>query len=302
MAQSSTHAARPAFGITVMIAGMIILASSDAMAKHLTVGIAVIQILWVRYLIFAAMGTVMVMRRPAGSRFLVKRPVLQVIRALTLNTANFFFVTSLGLMPMADAHSVMAIAPLLITAASAPLLGEVVGARRWAAVAVGFTGMIIILRPGVGVFDPASLVPFCSAILFAAYTILTKVISRDDPPDTTLFYTGVVGLASLSLIVPFFWIDPTPGDWFWLAGAGLTGTMAHVCIILSLHYASASTLQPFNYTMLVWATMLGYLVFGDLPDRLTTIGALVIVGGGLYAWHHERLAIAGKTREHANAG
>ena len=274
-----------------MVAGMIILASSDAIAKHLTVGIAVIQILWVRYMIFAATGAALVMRQPAEKRFRVQRPLLQVLRALTLTLANFLFVTSLSLMPLADAHSIMAIAPLLVTAASAPLLGEAVGPRRWLAVGLGFAGILIILRPGLGVFDPAALVPLAAAFCFMAYTVLTKMISRFDSPESTLFCTGLVGLVSLSLVVPAYWIDPAPVDWFWLVAAGVTGTLAHVCIIVSLHHAPASTLQPFNYLMLVWATILGYLVFGDLPDTWTTFGAVVVVCSGLYAWHRERLAI-----------
>ena len=296
MAQTTTHVVRPAAGIAVMVSGMVILASSDAMAKHLTVEIAVVQILWVRYVIFATMGTVMVMRRPREGRFDAKRPVLQVARALLLNLANFLFVTSLSLMSLAEAHSVMAVAPLLVTAVSAPLLGELVGPRRWAAVAIGFSGMIIILRPGIGVFDPASLVPLAAAVCFALYTVLTKIISRTDSQEVTLCYTGVIGLLSLSLIVPFFWTRPEATDWFWLTAAGLTGTLAHVCIVAALHLAPASMLQPFNYTMLVWATVLGFLVFDNLPDLWTTIGAMVIVCSGLYAWHRERLVFAGRSR------
>lgn len=272
-----------------MIAGMVVLASTDAVSKHLTLSFAVIQILWVRFVVFAGVGTFMALRKNGFQGLRTKRPVAQVARAVILNLANFIFVYSLSQMPMADAHSIMAIAPLLITAASVPLLGEVVGVRRWAAIAVGFVGMLIILRPGIGVFDPVSLVPLAGACCFASYTILTKVISRDDAPETTLFYTGVIGFILMSLVVPFFWTEASPVDWFWLAVAGFGGTLAHVFIIVALHMAPASALQPFNYTMLVWATVLGFLVFGDLPDMWTVTGAGVIVASGLYAWYRERV-------------
>lgn len=272
-----------------MIAGMVILASTDAVSKHLTLSFAVIQILWVRFVVFAGVGTFMALHKNGFQGLRTKRPMAQVARAVVLNLANFIFVYSLSQMPMADAHSIMAIAPLLITAASVPLLGEVVGVRRWTAIAVGFVGMLIILRPGIGVFDPVSLVPLAGACCFASYTILTKVISRDDAPETTLFYTGGIGLLLMSVVAPFFWAEASPIDWFWLAVAGIGGTLAHVFIILALHMAPASTLQPFNYTMLVWATVLGFLVFGDLPDMWTVTGAGVIVASGLYAWYRERV-------------
>ena len=289
MSQTTPGAMRPAAGIAVMIAGMVILASTDAVSKHLTLSFAVVQILWVRFVVFAGVGTFMALRKNGLEGLRTKRPVAQIARGVILNLANFIFVYSLSQMPLADAHSIMAIAPLLITAASVPLLGETVGVRRWMAIAVAFGGMLIILRPGTGVFDLVSLVPLAGACCFASYTILTKVISRDDSHETTLFYTGVIGLILMSVWVPFHWAEPTGADWFLLAVAGIGGTLAHVCIIVALHMAPASTLQPFNYTMLVWATVLGFLVFGDLPDTWTVVGALVIVFSGLYAWHRERL-------------
>lgn len=281
---------KPAAGIAVMIAGMVILASTDAVSKHLTLSFAVVQILWVRFMVFAGVGTFLALRKGGVKGLRTKRPVAQVARAVILNLANFIFVYSLSQMPMASAHSIMAIAPLMITAASAPLLGETVGIRRWMAVGIGFSGMLIILRPGFAVFDPVALVPLAGAVCFASYTLLTKVISRDDSHETTLFYTGTIGLLQMSILAPFFWTEPGAIDWFWLVVSGIGGTLAHVCIIIALHMAPASTLQPFNYTMLVWATVLGYLVFGNLPDIWTAAGAGVIVASGLYAWHRERLA------------
>lgn len=270
------------WGVLVMVLGMIILASTDAVSKYLTLSFAVIQILWIRYMVFALIGSFLVLKKSGVQGLRTKRPIAQVVRALILTGTNFMAVLTLSLMPMADAHAILAIAPLMVTAVSAPILGEVIGQRRWIAVSVAFAGVLIILRPGVGVFDPVSLIPLAVAVSFSAYTVLTKVISRDDENETTLFYTGVIGLISLTTIGPFFWIQPDPIDWFWLLLAAVLGSMAHVFIITALHLAPASVLQPFNYTMLVWATLLGYLIFNNLPDVWTVLGALTIVASGLF--------------------
>ena len=276
-------------GILIMIIGMIMLASTDAVSKHLTVTFAVVQILWIRFVIFAGVGAFAVIAKRGFKGLRTKRPIAQIVRASMLLSAHFLAVYTLSLMPLADAHAILAIAPLLVTAASVPFLGELIGLRRWIAIGTGFMGVLIILRPGLGVFDVVAIFPLAVAILFAGYNILTKLISRDDPNETTLFYTGSTGLIVLSVIIPFFWFPPSLIDWGWLIVAGIGGSFAHIFIITALHFAPASILQPFNYVMLVWATILGFLIFDDLPDYLTVLGATVIVISGLYAWNRERL-------------
>ena len=276
-------------GIFIMIIGMITLASTDAVSKHLTVTFAVVQILWIRFIIFAGVGAFAVLTKRGFNGLRTKRLIAQIVRASMLLSANLLAVYTLSLMPLADAHATLAIAPLLVTAASVPFLGEVIDVRRWIAIGTGFMGVLIILRPGLGVFDFVAIFPLAVAILFAGYNILTKIISRDDTNETTLFYTGATGLIVLSVIIPFFWISPSLIDWGWLIVAGIGGSFAHIFIISALHFAPASILQPFNYVMLVWATILGFLIFDDLPDHLTVLGATVIVISGLYAWNRERL-------------
>ncbi len=276
-------------GIFIMIIGMITLASTDAVSKHLTVTFAVVQILWIRFIIFAGVGAFAVLTKRGFNGLRTKRPTAQIVRASMLLSANLLAVYTLSLMPLADAHATLAIAPLLVTAASVPFLGEVIDVRRWIAIGTGFMGVLIILRPGLGVFDFVAIFPLAVAILFAGYNILTKIISRDDTNETTLFYTGATGLIVLSVIIPFFWISPSLIDWGWLIVAGIGGSFAHIFIITALHFAPASKLQPFNYVMLVWATILGFFIFDDLPDYLTVLGATVIVISGLYAWNRERL-------------
>lgn len=276
-------------GILIMVIGMVTLASTDAVSKYLTMTFAVVQILWIRFFIFAGVGVLIALKVHGVAGLRTQRPIAQMFRASMLLSANLLAVYTLSLMPLADAHAILAIAPLLVTAASVPLLGELIGLRRWIAVAAGFLGVLIILRPGLGVFDPVALFPLAVAILFAGYNILTKIISRDDANEMTLFYTGLVGLISLSVIGPFFWIPPSLSEWGWLILAGIGGSFAHIFIITALHLAPASKLQPFNYVMLVWATILGFLIFNDIPDIFTVVGASVIVVSGLYAWNRERM-------------
>ncbi|MBT4354927.1 MAG: DMT family transporter, partial [Rhodospirillaceae bacterium] len=193
-------------GIFIMIIGMITLASTDAVSKHLTVTFAVVQILWIRFIIFAGVGAFAVLTKRGFNGLRTKRPIAQIVRASMLLSANLLAVYTLSLMPLADAHATLAIAPLLVTAASVPFLGEVIDVRRWIAIGTGFMGVLIILRPGLGVFDFVAIFPLAVAMLFAGYNILTKIISRDDTNETTLFYTGATGLIVLSVIIPFFWI------------------------------------------------------------------------------------------------
>ena len=280
----------PMVGILIMVLGMITLASTDAISKSLTDSFAVIQILWIRFIIFAGVGVFIALKKHGRQGFCTKRPVAQILRALILVTTNFMAVFTLSLMAMADVHSILAISPIIVMAVSVPLLGEFLGSRRWLAVGVGFLGVLVILRPGVGVFEPVSLIALSVAVLFSSYTVLTKIISRDDTNETTLFYTGIVGFICLTAIGPFFWLAPSAEDWAWLIIAGIGGTLAHVFIITALHFAPASTLQPFNYIMLVWATVLGFFVFNDLPDTWTLAGGSLIVLSGLYAWNRERLS------------
>ena len=153
----------------------------------------------------------------------------------------------------------------------------------------------MIVKPGTGVFDPIALAPVLGALLFTSYQITTKLVTRNDGAETTQFYTGVVGLFWFSLMVPFVWSDPVPWDWFWLVAAALAGMFAHVFIVLGLSHAPASTVQPFNYTMLVTAAVLGYVFFDEVPDIQTILGAGVVVGAGLYVVYLERRAAGYKT-------
>ena len=149
--------------------------------------------------------------------------------------------------------------------------------------------MLIILRPGLGVVHPMALVALLCALLFALYQILTRIVSRDDPPMTTLFYTALIGVIGLSLIGPFYWTTPDPVGWSLFALVALLGASGHYLLIKALQLAPASVLQPYSYTLLIWATVVGFAVFATLPDLPTVIGAIVIAASGIYTFTRERL-------------
>ena len=177
-------------------------------------------------------------------------------------------------------------------------LREHVGVRRWLAIGVCFVGVLFILRPGLTVLKPGSLIALAAAFSFALYNVMTRIVSRHDSGEVSLVYVGVIGLIATSFAVPFFWVWPTTDAWLMLAAIGIIGASAHFLLIAALKAAPASVLQPFNYTLLLAATAIGYFVFGEFPDYWTIIGASVIVGSGLYVIQREYSI---KRQEHAAA-
>jgi len=284
----------PSAGILFLLASNLCLAGMDAVSKTLIQSYDVTQILWVRYMFFAGFTAALAWhgRGSVGgliSAFRTERPWLNIARAALLVIEIGLFVVAFGHMKLAAVHAIAAICPLMITALSALWLGEAVGPRRWAAVAAGFVGMLVILRPGLGVFEPWALLPLIGASLFAVYQVLTKILGRTDGTDTIMLYTGWVGLAVTTLAGPWWWSAPDPQGWVLLVLAGLLGVSAHLLLIKALSVSEASVLQPFNYTLLVFATVVGFVVFQELPDALTITGAAIIVTSGVYAWWRERV-------------
>ncbi len=285
--QNSDNTAR---GIAIIIVTMMIFACQDAVTKYLAQDYSAAQIIWVRYVLFALFALALARRkRPLRDVLRSKMPWLQLLRSLVIVVEIGIFVIALRHLPLADTHALMATFPLMVTALSAIFLGEAVGVRRWSAVVVGFLGVLIILRPGIGVFEEAALWALLSAFLFACYQVLTRVVGRHDDGETSLLYMAVVGAVVMSFIGPFYWTPPTAEGWIGLIVLTITGTIGHLFLIKALELAPASTLQPFNFTLLVWATVVGFLVFGEFPDGWTIAGAIVVASGGLYTIYRERI-------------
>jgi len=204
--------------------------------------------------------------------------------------ATLCMFTAVSYMPLADAVAASYVSPLILTGLSAVILYEHVGPRRWTAVAIGFVGVLVILRPGFGMTQWAAVLPLGMALFYALYNVTTRLVADSAPPLTSLFYTALVGAAAISAVAPFFWTWPSPAAWGLLVLTGLFGGIGHMALIVAFERAEASMVAPFAYTELIWATLSGALVFGDFPDAWTFAGAGIIAASGLYVLHRERRA------------
>lgn len=279
-------------GIVLMLLAMLLFASMDALAKYLTTVYPIAQILWLRFAVFLVVSLVLAglvaprgRRQPGAARrrpWQSRRPLLQVARSLMLVGEMSVFMLGFRHLPLADVHAVAAAAPLIALALAVPVLGETVPLRRWLAVLCGFAGVLVILRPGWTEFGWIQAMPVAAACLWGGYQVFLRHVARFDPPEVTTFYTAATGLAAATLAVPLLWVTPDLAGWGMLLLVALLGAGAHVTLILALDAAPAAVLQPYNYTLLLWAALLGYFAFGDLPDIWTVAGAALVVASGLY--------------------
>jgi len=186
-------------------------------------------------------------------------------------------------MPIAEAQAISFIHPVLLTLLAVVFLGETVSRLGWAAVLLSFSGVLIIVRPGGGLFTPAALLPLGLALCFSLYQMFTRVIATKESSLNSLFCVLLVGSVVTSLVLPFVWVVPTPKGIFFFALIGISSGFGHFFTIKALEYAPASLLAPFAYVQLLWVSIFGILVFGDFPDGITIIGMAIVVAGGLLA-------------------
>jgi drug/metabolite transporter (DMT)-like permease len=217
------------------------------------------------------------------------RPGMQVVRGIALLSSSLFFISGLSFLPIAEASATGFVAPLFVTALSIFFLGEKVGLRRWLATAVGLVGVVIILRPGSSAFHPAAIFPVISALAWACTLIMTRMMSGRDRAITTMAYSAITGFVVVSLLVPAVWVAPSWHDILCGVLIGVASTAGQWIVVLAFRYADASVLAPFSYTQLVVVSILGFILFGELPDVWTVTGAAFIVASGLYTAHRERI-------------
>jgi drug/metabolite transporter (DMT)-like permease len=282
--------ARVLAGIGFIAAATLLFAVMNTAVKLLSAGLPTVELIWARSLGHLVFVVALFGPGHGGWRlFATRRPELQIGRSLLLLASTSFFFSAIGRVPLADATAVSFTSPFIVAAAAGPLLRERLGRDRWAAIAAGFVGALIVIRPGAGASPYLALV-VASAGCYALYQILTRKVAGIDPPETSVTYSALVGTVLLSLLVPFHWRTPDgAGAWLALAGLGLLGGLGHYFVARGLTLGPASVLSPFHYVQLVWAAALGYAVFADVPSLWTWLGAAVIVAGGLYiAWRETR--------------
>ncbi|MEH6520309.1 DMT family transporter [Sulfitobacter sp.] len=275
----------------LMIATTLVFAIQDGLSRHLAGEYNVMMIVMIRYWFFAAFVIAIAKRYVGGIRAAARteQPAVQIIRGLLLSLEICVMVAAFTILGLVESHAVFTCYPLLVAALSGPVLGEHVGWRRWAAIGVGFIGVIIILQPNGDVFDIRALIPLLAATMFAVYGLLTRYASRRDTSATSFFWTGVVGAVTMTILGVWFWEPMTGPDWFWMGCLCITGVTGHWLLIRCYEVAEASAVQPFAYLQLVFAATIGIAIFGETIGANVAIGCVIIVAAGLFTFWRERL-------------
>lgn len=283
---------KPLVGIGLMLAAVLCFAALDATSKTLSQTFNVPLLVWARYsfhllLMVVFLGPTMRLRL-----IKTRRPVLQTVRALLLVGVTGFAMAAFRLMPLAETTAILFVTPLAVAVLAGPLLGERVGVARWIAVGAGFLGMLLIARPGGDLTVAGIALTLLAAACYTIYQIQTRMLSPSENTWTMLFYTALVGTVSMSLALPLFWSGPLPNlrEALLMASLGIFGGTGHFLLISAFRHARASTLSPFLYVQLVWASLFGWLFFDHLPDALSLAGMSVIVASSLAmaAWERRK--------------
>jgi drug/metabolite transporter (DMT)-like permease len=261
---------------------------ADVITKQLASTLPPPEVAWMRYVTFALVIVPFVLIKGGPALLRSQRPSLQVLRGLGMVGSSLMFIQSLPYLPVADATAIFFVSPILIMALSVVVLGESVGWRRWTAAAIGFIGVMIVVRPGTGAFQSAALLPMIGASSWAVGAVVTRKIGGDHAL-TTLAYSALVGSIVLSALMPFYWEMPDPMEIGLGLCMGVLFAIGHWFIVLAYRHGNASLIAPFSYVQLIWAGSLGYLVFGTVPDSWTITGASIIALSGLYTAYRERV-------------
>ena len=277
-------------GIGLMIGSTIVFALQDGISRHLAGEYNTLMVVMIRYWFFAAFVIALAARQKGGLRKAIgtTQPVIQLIRGLLLAAEICIAVFGFTILGLVESQAVFICYPLLVAALSGPVLGEGVGWRRWTAIGVGFVGVMFILKPSGGVFDPAAVIPLVAALLFALYSLLTRYAARRDSTATSFFWTGTVGAVALTIVGFSHWQVMTPGDYAWMGLLCITGVMGHWLLIKCYEVAEASAVQPFAYFHFVWASIVGITVFSEVMRANVAFGAALIVAAGLFTLWRER--------------
>ncbi len=274
---------QPLRGILLVLLATFLFAGHDALSKFLGGLYPVVMVVWARYLVHTLLMAGIFLPQ-AGLRVLRTRcPLLQVLRALSLLSTSLLFTAGLQYIPLAEATAVNFLAPVLVTALSVPLLKEKVTLGQWLAVVMGFVGVLVVVHPGGELFTPAILLPFGSALGFCFYQLLTRKVAAHDSPTTSNFFAGLCNTLAMSALVPFFWQVPSLDHGLLMLALGGAGMTAHLLLTQAFRIAAPALLAPFGYCQIVFAGLLGFLIFSHTPDATSLAGIAIICLSGLGA-------------------
>lgn len=284
-------------GILLVLAAVITFTVLDAMAKALIMkGYPVSQVIWARNT-GQVLIVVMILRRNTLAMLRTRYPGAQVLRAMMQIGSALLFFSGLKFIGLAEASAIMDLNPVLITLGAAIFLGEPIGPRRIFGVLAAMTGAMIIIRPGSAVFSPYALLPLAAAFTYAGFAILTRRLGPLESHWTTMLYCGGAGMLVMGFVTPGDWRWPEGPDTLLFIGLACAGTVGQLWLVRAFTQAEAGVIAPFGYVGLLFAALWGVLFFDEYPDIWTGIGALVIVGAGLYVWHRETAAARQAARD-----
>ena len=276
-------------GIALICGAVACFSVLDTTAKYLNLHMSTLQVVWARYTVALLFPLLVSNPWTRPGLLLTPRPFLQLGRSGLLLGSTLCNFGALRYLQLDEAVALTFSTPFLVAALSGPMLGEWVRWRRWTAIAVGFIGVLVVAKPGIGTFQPAALLSLTGALFYALYYITTRMLARTDSNETTLFYSNIVGALALLPILPFVWTTPTdPLVIALMVVCGAAGSFGHYLLIAAHRLAPPALVAPFMYTELLWVIGFGFAVFGDLPNRWTLIGAAIVIASGLYLLYRER--------------
>ncbi len=282
---------RPKFhGYLFALAATTIFSIQDAVSKHLGEHYSPIFVTMIRYWAFGAFCIFLAMRKRGGLRAAAhtNRPVLQIVRGVLLVVEIMIVITAFAHAGLAHSTAVLAATPIVVTLLSIPLLGERVGWRRWSAIIAGLVGVLLILKPDAsGFLDPWLLLPVVCSVMYAVYLIATRLVSRTDAPATSFFYIGVVGAVTATLVGPFFWANLQGWDLAWMGFLCISGMTGHYLVIRAYELLDASAVQPISYLSLVYASLFGIFLYGEILTWNVVAGSAIVVGAGIFTFWRE---------------
>jgi len=281
---------QPIRGVVLQLCALFFFAAIDAVGKDLAQTFSLPLLVWARYTIHCLL--MLIFLAPSMRLRLVstRRPLIHVVRALLLVLVSLLALAALRIMPLAETTAIFLVGPFMVALLAARFLGETVGLRRWLAIVIGGAGALMIARPGGAVSLAGVLIVLVAALSYAIYQVQTRQLAATENSFTMLFYTALTGTVVMSLSLPWFWSGPMPSarEALLIASLGVGGGIGHFLVTRAFHHAPASTLSPLTYAQLIWATLLGWLVFGQFPDPLSVLGMLIIAGAGLFIALSER--------------
>ena len=281
-------------GIALMCLALLCFSGLDATAKWVNRSVDPLVTVWARYVSAACLTFIFINPWTKPGAVATRRLPLQLARSFLLFLSTICNFVALQYLQLVEALSIVFSTPLIVALLAGPILGERIGMQRLIAVCVGFIGVLVVARPGLGTMHPAALLSLTGAVAYAFYGITTRMLASTDSSATTIIYSSLAGIVLMTPLLPWVWTTPSsPLTWALLMMTGFFGAVGHWLLVLAYARAPAVILSPFIYSQIVWMLALGYIVFGDWPDPWTFAGTGIVIASGLYLLYREQM----KSRE-----